>query len=98
MNLTSFAISVFSLLVLQLADTNGTRTLVCIQTVKPRLGPPANPALEYRVLEERMQISRFEAAEQLAQFGEDAAPALPILVELVFDRRESKKFKLLAIK
>ena len=98
MYISSFAISLCSLLVLQLADTNGKRTLDCIQAIKPRLGPPANPALEYRVLEERMRIGRFEAVERLAKFGEDAAPAVPILSELIFDRRESEQFKLLAIK
>ncbi len=95
---TSFAITILSLLVLQNPDTNAKRTLECIQTAKPRLGPPANRALEYRVSEERMQVSRFDAVEQLAKFGEDAVPALPILTQLILDRLESKKFKLLAIK
>lgn len=97
MFVTSVVISISSLLVLQLAGTNAKSTSDCIRKVTPRLGPPANPALEYRVLEERMKIGRFEAAERLAKFGEGAAPALPVLTQLIFDRRESKRFKLLAI-
>lgn len=94
MSIASLAFSVFSMLVLQLADTNAKQVADCILTITPRLGSPANSSQERRIQEEH----RCGTVATLAKFGEDAAPALPILTQLIFDPLESKELKLRAIR
>jgi hypothetical protein len=65
-----------------------------IKELQPRTVSVANPALEYRIREERAWANRWDAVNQLMGMGPAAAPAVPILTRLIEDRFEPKQLKI----
>ncbi len=91
----SLTLALYALLPLQLAETNAHRTVGYMREITPRQ-QAANPAQEYLVHQQRAEANRFTAVIELGKLGEDAASAVALLSNLIFDRLENEEFKLLA--